>query len=103
MLQCMCVTDRKEGPNLVWIPGRRCFYKIGPQATWKFCNWLGMPTVGFEARILALLTKMKATNEVRGQEGGKRRKNTTSKFKKELKKVECFMNYKRTEGKQPGS
>ncbi|RVW56846.1 hypothetical protein CK203_078522 [Vitis vinifera] len=29
-------------------------------------NWLGMPTVGFKAKILALLRKMKARKEVRG-------------------------------------
>ena len=29
-------------------------------------NWLGMPTVGFKAKILALLRKMRARKEVRG-------------------------------------
>lgn len=65
-----------------------------------FNNWLGMLIVGFEAEILALLSKMKARKEVRGSKGGKRRKNTPSEFEKEL---ECFMNYKGAKGKQLGS
>ena len=48
-----------------------------------------MPTVGFEAEILALLRKMKTRKEVRGQEDGKRKKNSSSKSERELKKLEC--------------
>ena len=45
-----------------------------------------MPIVGFEAEILALLRKMEAKKEVRDQEDGKRKKNSSSsKFERELK------------------
>ena len=50
--------------------------------------------MGFEIEILALLRKMKAREEVKVQEGGTRRKNSSSKFERELKKLECFVNYK---------
>lgn len=43
---------------------------------------------------------MKARKEERCQEGGKRRKNLSlSKFEKELKKLECYVNYKGAEGR----
>ena len=43
---------------------------------------------------------MKARKEERCQEGGKRRKNlSSSKFEKELKKLECYVNYKGAEGR----
>ena len=44
--------------------------------------------------MLALLRKMKAREEVKVQEGGMRRKNSSSKFERKLKKLECFVNYK---------
>ena len=45
-----------------------------------------MSTVGFEDEILALLRKMEAKKEVRDQEDGKRKKNSSSsKFERELK------------------
>ena len=60
--------------------------------------------MGFEIEILALLRKMKAREEVKVQEGGTRRKNSSSKFERELKKLECFVNYEGAEeGKQLGS
>ena len=40
---------------------------------------------------------------MRDQEGGKRRKNTPSKIKRESKKLECFMNYEGAEGNQSES
>lgn len=65
-----------------------------------FSNWLGLLIVGFKAEILAFLSKMKVRKEVRDREGGKKRKHTPSKFERKLKKLECFVNYKRTEGKR---
>ena len=68
-----------------------------------FNNWLGMLKVGFEAKTLALFRKMKVRKEVRGWEGGKRRKNSSSsKFEREMKKLESFMNYKGSESGRSG-
>lgn len=65
-------TAREEGAGLGLIPREET-----PLEDWSssnlaaFSNWLGMLAVGFEAKILALLCKMKARKEVRVQEGGK--------------------------------
>lgn len=57
----------------------------------------------FESEILAVLRKMKARKGVRGREGGKRRKNSSSsKFEREMKKLESFMNYKGSESGRSG-
>lgn len=54
-----------------------------------------MSIAGFEIEILALPKKLKTRKEVRDREGGKRRKNPfASKFVKQVKKLECFVNYK---------
>ena len=46
----------------------------------------------FESEILALLRKMKARKGVRGREGGKRRKNSSSsKFERELRKLKSVL------------
>lgn len=59
-------TAREEGAGLGLIPREEM-----PLEDWSssylaaFSNWLGMPAVGFEAKILAFLCKMKARKEVR--------------------------------------
>ena len=55
----------------------------------KFSEFLGIPTVGFDAEILDLLRKM-----VSQQSGNKRKGNPAeSRSERELKKLECTINY----------
>ena len=59
-----------------------------------FSNCLGMPTLGFEKKILKLLKNMKLRREMKIREYGKGRKFlTASKFKSELKKLENSIYY----------
>ena len=55
----------------------------------KFSEFLGIPTVGYDAEILKLLRKM-----VSQQPGNKRKGNPSeSRSKRELRKLECTINY----------
>ena len=55
----------------------------------KFSEFLGIPTVGYDAEILDLLRKM-----VSQQPGNKRKGNPAeSRSERELKKLECTINY----------
>ena len=84
--------DKEEGSCLGLVSREKV-----PMENWSssnleaFSDWLGMPTVDFEAEILALLRKMEARKEVREREDGKRKKNSSSKSERELKKLGCFM------------
>ena len=63
----------------------------------KFSRCLGMPTEGFEGEILFLLRRMKERKIRKGKkgklEGRKKRKFISSKFKRELRKLEWTVNY----------
>ena len=56
-----------------------------------------MPTEGFEGEILFLLRRMKERKVQKGKEwklkGRKKRKMESSKFKRELRKLEWTVNY----------
>ena len=53
-----------------------------------------MPTEGFEGEILFLLRRMKERKVQKGKlEGRKKRKLESSKFKRELRKLEWTVNY----------
>lgn len=55
-----------------------------------------MPTEGFEDEILYLIRRMKERIDQRGPEGTTRRaRSMSSKFERELKKLEWTMSYKR--------
>ncbi|KAJ9693707.1 hypothetical protein PVL29_009588 [Vitis rotundifolia] len=84
--------DKEEGSCLGLVSRAKV-----PMENWSSSNlaafgtWLGMPTVGFEAEILAL-RKMKARKEITGREDGKRKKNSSSsKSEREIKKLACFV------------
>ena len=55
-----------------------------------FSDWMSMTPMGFEAEILAI-RKIQARKEVRVREDGKRKKNSSSKSERELKKLMCFV------------
>ena len=60
----------------------------------KFSHYLGMPTEGFEGEILLLLKIMKERKLLKGKlNGRKRKKLESSKFKRELRKLEWTVNY----------
>ncbi|RVX20319.1 hypothetical protein CK203_004873 [Vitis vinifera] len=60
----------------------------------KFCHCLGMPTEGCERDILKLLHKMRDRRDRSENLSGKKRKGQrTSRFDRELKKLEWSMNY----------
>ena len=60
----------------------------------KFSRCLGMPTEGFERESLFLLRRMKERKIRKGKlEGRKKRKFKSSKFKRELRKLEWTVNY----------
>lgn len=65
----------------------------------NFSRYLGMPTEGFEGEILFLLKRMKERKIQKGKlDGTKRRKLETSKFERELRKLEWTVNYIGGEG-----
>ena len=81
---------RKRGHVLVWFLGQRCLWRIGRQAT-RQLSATGWACQQWALRLRSRLSEMKARKEVRGWEGGKRRKNSlSSKFERELKKLECL-------------
>ena len=60
----------------------------------KLYHCLGMPTEGFEGEILLLLRKMEERKNIKGKSAEKRRKiQKVSKLERELKKLECSVNY----------
>ena len=60
----------------------------------KFSRCLGMPTEGFEGEILFLLKRMKERKLQKGKlDGRKRKKLESSKFERELRKLEWTVNY----------
>ena len=60
----------------------------------KFSRYIGMPTEGFEGEILLLLKRMKERRIQKGQvDGRKRKKLKSSKFERELRKLEWTVNY----------
>lgn len=60
----------------------------------KFCHCLGMPTEGCEREILKLLHKMRDRRDRSENLSGKKRKGQrTSRFDRELKKLEWSVNY----------
>lgn len=68
----------------------------------NLCKCLGMLTEGFEREILLLLRRMEERKNFKGVAAGKKRKvQKVSKSERELKKLECSMNYCRT-GKSAG-
>ena len=53
-----------------------------------------MPTEGFEGEILILLKRMKERKDQKGKlDGRKKKKLESSKFERELRKLECTVNY----------
>ena len=60
----------------------------------KFSCCLGMPTERFEWEILILLKRMKERKDQEGKlDGRKRKKLESSKFERELRTLECTVNY----------
>ena len=60
----------------------------------KFSRCLGMPTEGFEGEILFLLKRMKERKLQKGKlDGRKKKKLESSKFERELRKLEWTVNY----------
>ncbi|RVW54310.1 hypothetical protein CK203_068498 [Vitis vinifera] len=60
----------------------------------KFSRYIGMPTEGFEGEILLLLKRMQERKIQKGQvDGRKRKKLKSSKFERELRKLEWTVNY----------
>ena len=60
----------------------------------KFSRSLGMPTKGFKVEILFLLKRMKERKLHKGKlNGRKRKKFESSKFERELRKLEWIVNY----------
>ena len=60
----------------------------------KFSRYLEMPTEGFEGEILFLLKRMKERKLQKGKlNGRKRKKLESSKFERELRKLEWTVNY----------
>ena len=100
-------TDGKEAEKVVgWdITEER---NEGGEQCWqssclaRFSRCLGMPTEGFEGEILFLLKRMKERKlqkEKKGnQDGRKKRKMESSKFERELRKLEWTVNYIGGEG-----
>ena len=65
----------------------------------KFCHCLEMPIEGFEGEILKLLNRMKERRERFERVSGKKRKGQrSSRFDRELKKLECSVNYSWSRG-----
>ena len=68
----------------------------------RFSRCLGMPTEGFEGEILLLLKRMKERKLQKGKKGNlvgrKKRKIESSKFERELRKLEWTVNYIGGEG-----
>ena len=65
----------------------------------KFCHCLEMPIEGFEGEILKLLNRMKERRERFERVSGKKRKGQrSSRFDRELKKLECSVNYSGSRG-----
>ena len=68
----------------------------------RFSRCLGMPTEGFEGEILFLLKRMEERKLQKGkkgnQDGRKKRKMESSKFERELRKLEWTVNYIGGEG-----
>ena len=53
-----------------------------------------MPTKGFAGEFLSLMKRMQERKKMKGKLAGKRRKfYKTSRFERELKKLECSVNY----------
>lgn len=68
-----------------------------------FNNLLGMPTIEFKEEILALMVKMRnRRDEGNNGLGRKKRLNPLSKFDKELKRLECSVNYGRGVSRRGG-
>ena len=63
-----------------------------------------MPTEGFEGEILILLKMMKERKDQKGKLDGRKRKNLeSSKFERNLRKLECTVNYFGGGGEGKGS
>ena len=74
--------------------GDLCWQSSYSSSLAKFSRYLGMPTEGFEGEILFLLKRMKERKIQKGNlDGRKRRKLETSKFERELRKLEWTVNY----------
>lgn len=58
-----------------------------------------MPIKGYKVEMLTLLRKLKARMESKGQVNAKRRKVYTSKFRRQLWKLECSVNYNGAKGR----
>ena len=60
----------------------------------NFSKFLGMLTVGYDVEILKLLRKLKVGKEIKSQYSAfRKRKVCLSKFERELRKLECSVNY----------
>lgn len=60
----------------------------------NLCKCLGMPTEGFEGEILLLLRRMEERKIFKGGVAEKKRKvQKVSKSERELKKLECSVNF----------
>ena len=63
-----------------------------------FYRCLGMPIEGFEGEIMELMKRMKERKDLKGNLAGKKRKvQKISRSDRELKKLECSVNYSGTE------
>ena len=60
----------------------------------KFSRCIGMLTEGFKGEILTLLKRMKERKDQKGKLDGRKRKELeSSRFERELRKLECIVNY----------
>lgn len=63
----------------------------------SFGSFVGMLVVGFENKIISLLRKMDARRRHGGRPSRwKRKPNTSSRFDREIWKLECSVNYNRS-------
>ena len=83
------VSQEDEGGRVE--EGELCWHS---SSSAKFSRYLGMPMEGFEGEILFLLKRMKERKLQKGKlDGRKRRKLESSKFERELRKLEWTVNY----------
>lgn len=81
------------GEDVETIEETRFFNRLA-----AFSKFLGMPTQGFEDEILALLDKIKARKNQGDRKHSKRKnKSSSSRSKRELKKLKWSVNYKRSD------
>ena len=74
------------------LEGDELSFAIIPNKFAKFNSFLGLPVVGFEKEIIALLRKMESRkgNGIKVSRGS--RKSSSSRLEREIQKLECPVN-----------